>query len=143
MTVFKLAFYFWGEFLSLIQIFYIIEITKLLVWETKIQRWNFSLQWCVCFVCFVCVLCVCVCVCVRACMRACVCACMHACMCVCVCVCVCEKSKLGTVIFFLMWFFFFKRDSLQVRPGLTRKRSTKRLQHTGNLLRNNLQLKDV
>ena len=29
------------------------------------------------------------------------------------------------------------------RHGVTRKRSTKRLQHTGKLFRKNLQLKDV
>ena len=37
-----------SEFLSLIQIFQIIEIAQLLVWEIKIQRWKWSLQWCVC-----------------------------------------------------------------------------------------------
>ena len=30
-----------------------------------------------------------------------------------------------------------------VRPGVTRKTSTKRLKHTGNLLRKNLQLEGV
>ena len=29
------------------------------------------------------------------------------------------------------------------RHGVTRKRNTERLKHSGNLLRNNLQLKDV
>ena len=40
MTVFNLSFFFWCGFLSLIQIFQITEIAKLLVWETKVQRWK-------------------------------------------------------------------------------------------------------
>ena len=43
---------------------------------------------------------------------------------------------------------FFNWDSLHARlattrHGVTRKRSPKRLNHTGNLFRKNLQLKDV
>ena len=51
-SVFNLTFLFWGVFISLIQIFQIIEIAQLLVWETKIQKWKWNFQWCVCvFVC--------------------------------------------------------------------------------------------
>ena len=44
--------------------------------------------------------------------------------------------------------FLIKIHSMQdwtatTRHGITRKRSTKRLEHTGNLFRKNLQLKDV
>ena len=58
----NLAFFVRGEFLSLIQIFQIFEIVKLLFWETKFQRWKGNLQssMCVC-------MCVCVCVCVWVC----------------------------------------------------------------------------
>ena len=45
----------------------------------------------------------------------------------------------------LTTFFCFNWDTLHARlnNGITRKRSTKRLQHTGNLFRKNLQLKDA
>ena len=36
MTIFNLVFLFWGEILSLLQLFQIIEIAKLLVCETKV-----------------------------------------------------------------------------------------------------------
>ena len=52
-------------------------------------------------------------------------------------------------LFFYQFFFFFSigihsmRDwTATMRHGVTRKRSTKRLQHTENLFRKNLQLKD-
>ena len=65
-TVFNLAFLFWGEFLSLIQIFQVTEITQLLVKETKIQRWKWNLKRFVCDSVWVCVsvkvhVCVCIC----------------------------------------------------------------------------------
>ena len=49
---------------------------------------------------------------------------------------------------FLRLFFLIEIHSMQGRTttrrhGVTRKRSTKRLKHTGNLFRKNLQLKDV
>ena len=40
-------------------------------------------------------------------------------------------------------YFFFNWDSLHARHGVTTKRSTNRLEHTGNLFRKNFQLKDV
>ena len=51
----------------------------------------------------------------------------------------------------LSFFFFFsiigihsiKGRTATTRHGVTRKRSTKRLKHTGNLFRKNLQLKDA
>ena len=46
-------------------------------------------------------------------------------------------------IFFLIWIHSMKGWTATARHGVTRKRSTKRLQHTGNLFRKNLQLKDV
>ena len=49
MIVFNLAFLFWGEFLSLIQIFQIIEVAKILICETEVQRWKWNLgDVCVC-----------------------------------------------------------------------------------------------
>ena len=54
--------------------------------------------------------------------------------------------------FWLIFFFFFFSIGIHsmmqgwtatTRHGVTRKRSTKRLKHTGNLFRKNLQLKDV
>ena len=56
MTVFNLAFLVRGEFLSLIQIFQIFEIVKLLFWETTFQRWKGNLQssMCVCVCLSVC-----------------------------------------------------------------------------------------
>ena len=39
--------------------------------------------------------------------------------------------------------FFFNRDSLHARHGVTRKEAQKRLQGTENLFRKNLQLKDI
>ena len=56
------------------------------------------------------------------------------------------SEKVESVFFFL--FFLIGIHSIQgwtatTGHGVTRKRNTKRLRHTGNLFRNNLQLKDV
>ena len=51
----NLAFFVRGEFLSLIQIFQIFEIVKLLFWETKFQRWKGNLQSSMCVCVFECV----------------------------------------------------------------------------------------
>ena len=45
--------------------------------------------------------------------------------------------------FFFNWDLLLARITATTRHGVTRKRSTKRLQLTGNLLRKNIQLKDV
>ena len=52
------------------------------------------------------------------------------------------------MIFFIFYFFLNWDHSMQgwtatTRHGVTRKKSTKRLHHTGNLFRKNLQLKDI
>ena len=44
--------------------------------------------------------------------------------------------------FFFNWDLLLARITATTRHGVTRKRSTKRLQHIGNLFRQNLQLKD-
>ena len=55
----------------------------------------------------------------------------------------------GFLIDFLFESFFWNgihcmQDwTATMRHGVTRKRSTKRLEHTGNLFRKNIQLKDV
>ena len=63
-----------------------------------------------------------------------------------------ERSSyyLSTSVIFFFFFIFFKIEihSMQgwtatKRHGVTRKRSTKRLKHTGNPFRKNLQLKDI
>ena len=45
--------------------------------------------------------------------------------------------------FFLIGIHSMQGWTATMRHGVTRKRSTKRLKHTGNLFRKNLQLKDV
>ena len=45
--------------------------------------------------------------------------------------------------FFFNWDLLLARITATTRHGVTRKRSTKRLQLTGNLLRKSIQLKDV
>ena len=45
--------------------------------------------------------------------------------------------------FFLIGIRSMQGRTATIRHGVTRKRSTKRLKHTGNLFRKNLQLKDV
>ena len=45
--------------------------------------------------------------------------------------------------FFLIWIHFMQVRPATMRHEFTRKRSTKKIKHTGNLFRKNLQLKDV
>ena len=46
-------------------------------------------------------------------------------------------------IFFLIGIHSMQGRTTTTRHGVTRKRNSKRLKHTGNLFRKNLQLKDV
>ena len=48
-----------------------------------------------------------------------------------------------TTVSFLIGIHSMQDWKATTRHGVTRKRSTKRLQHTGNLSRKNLQLRDV
>ena len=52
-------------------------------------------------------------------------------------------SILGPMVFFFNWDSLHASLNSHTRHGVTRKRKTKRLSHTGNLFRKNLQLKDV
>ena len=55
-----------------------------------------------------------------------------------------QKVKNGdTTKLFLVGIHSMQGLTACTREGVTRKRSTKRLKHTGNLFRKNLQLKDV
>ena len=56
-----------------------------------------------------------------------------------------EEKLLGIYIyiFFLIGIHSMQGWTATTRHGVTRKRSTKRLERTGNLFRKNLQLKDV
>ena len=49
----------------------------------------------------------------------------------------------SVVTFFKIGIHSVQGLTVTMRHGVARKRSTKRLQHTGNLFRKNLQLKDV
>ena len=54
-----------------------------------------------------------------------------------------RKKNINKLNFFLIWIHSIQSWAATTRHRVTRKRSTKRLQHTKNLLRKNLQLKDV
>ena len=48
-----------------------------------------------------------------------------------------------SISFFLIGIHSMRGSTATTRHGVTRKRSTKRLKHTGNLIRKNQQLKDI
>ena len=52
-------------------------------------------------------------------------------------------ANLTQVVFFLIGIHSMQGRTATASHRVTRKRSTKRLKHTGNLFRKNLQLKDV
>ena len=54
-----------------------------------------------------------------------------------------SEEILFEMIFFLIGIHSMQSRTAPMRHGVTTKRSTKRLHHTGNLFRKNLQLKDV
>ena len=54
-----------------------------------------------------------------------------------------QSQQNQKTIFFLIGIHSMQGWTATTRHGVTRKRNTKRLKHTGNLFRKNLQLKDV